>query len=205
MNALFSSHSIYISCCTNFQYNFVTCSRNLCVYVHEIFLNEINNIFDFSASFHCHLILCPAQMFSTDGRGETSINQYLERGEKKWSSAKKWLLCSVAEPGKLILSGDDLSFRKSDSCCRETTYQVETDKVIYQQFWSPSKMIITPSTSFFRCYIWAASPLVFPNREMAMLYFPFFVCLFLVCLCCVAAWSFSSLPPDIQRQMTLVL
>ena len=110
-------HSIYISCCTNFQYNFVTCSRNLCVFIHEIFLNEINNIFDFSASFHCHLIFCPAQMFSTDGCGETSINQYLERGEKKWSSAKKWLLCSVAEPGKLILSGDDLSFRKSDSCC----------------------------------------------------------------------------------------
>ena len=153
-------HSIYISCCTNFQYNFVTCSRNLCVYVHEIFLNEINNIFDFSASFHCHLILCPAQMFSTDGCGETSINQYLERGEKKWSSAKKWLLCSVAEPGKLILSGDDLSFRKSDSCCRETTYQVETDKVIYQQFWWSLKMIITTSTSFFRCYISAASPFV---------------------------------------------
>ena len=120
-----------------------------------------NNIFDSSASFHCHLILCPAQMFSTDGCGETSINQYLERGEKKWSSAKKWLLCSVAEPGKLILSGDDLSFRKSD------TYQVETDKVIYQQFWWPLKMII----KFFRCYISAASPLVFPNREMAMLYF----------------------------------
>ena len=175
-------HSIYISCCTNFQYTFVTCSRNLCVYVHEIFLNEINNIFDFSASFHCHLILCPAQMFSTDGRGETSINQYLERGEKKWSSAKKWLLCSVAEPGKLILSGDDLSFRKSDSCCRETTYQVGTDKVIYQQFWSPLKMIIKfLGVICQQLHLWS-----FQIERWQ-------------CFILVAVWAFSSLPPDIQR------
>ena len=46
---------------------------------------------------------------------------------------------------------------------------------------------------FFRCYIWAASPLVFPNREMAMLYFggclgifcSFVSRLFVLCCCLV--------------------
>ena len=181
-------HSIYISCCTNFQYNFVTCSRNLCVFIHEIFLNEINNIFDFSASFHCHLIFCPAQMFSTDGCGETSINQYLERGEKKWSSAKKWLLCSVAEPGKLILSGDDLSFRKSDSCCLQGNHLSGGNWQGYI-----SAVLITIENDHHAKHKFFFD-VIYQELHLWSFQIERWQCFILV-----AVWAFSSLPPDIQR------
>ena len=182
-------HSIYISCCTNFQYNFVTCSRTLCVYVHEIFLNEINNIFDFSASFHCHLILCPAQMFSTDGCGETSINQYLERGEKKGALQRNDCFVRLQSRENLYYQVTTYLSAKVTAAAGKPLIRWKLTRLYISSFDHHWKW----SSSFFRCYISAASPLVFPNREMAMLYFggclgifcSFVSRLFVLCCCLV--------------------
>ena len=74
-------HSIYISCCTKFQYNFVTCSRTLCVYVHEIFLNAINFWLFCFFSLSTHFVSCSNVL---DWRLRWNVNKpVLGTGRKK--------------------------------------------------------------------------------------------------------------------------